>query len=407
MKNKFSDSNKPSSEIPQDESRGNSESSNSGVILPARRTVADRANDDDVEKDSRVGLRIEPEVMRQSITNSSQQLEVRELNGSTLRLDNASCKPKKPAKLQIFKERERRVRGEAHQKSEVNHWGARPKQSMRWMLYGGVAVGALIILSIVLLPLFNSLNAPQQSLNEVLLKVDVPVPVQDDELEIANFMTTQEDEATRLYHSYLLASHVDEVIPLIRDGAALTEILHSHWQPLEKSNTWRPEWVTAWGVFGLQGKSYGKLEGTLPDQSKFTAYFAKDGERILIDWKATVAFSTATFDDLDKGVGDTREIRGNLAVADFYTTQWPESIYQSCKLISPDNDFSIWCYFRREDLMGKSISQILPKYSTLSGNLPFNPVTVRLKRGPTDTARNQWEIAEMIHIDWITPHVKP
>jgi hypothetical protein len=405
MKSNFPDSNNPSSEVARDDGGKNVQVIRAGTILPPRRSVADQGDANSPQGDREIGLRIESNVMRRVATDAEQRLDVKEINRNTIRLEDAVMVSAKAPRTVVFKERERHVRGEKHTQGESGNWGEYQKPSSRWMLYSGGMVGLLVVLSIAFLPMINAPVNLSRGKTEVSIKV-APEAV-DHELESTNFMMTQADEAVGIFSSYLRATDVEGVIRLIREDDALRETVRKHWRPAEASKYWKPDRTSEWQVFTLEGVSYGRLVGILPDQSKFSAYFTQQGGRIVMDWKATVAFSTASFEKLEKGSGDTSEIRGNLSAANFYTSAWPESIYRSCRLVSPDARLSIWCYIRRGDAVEKSIYESFPGNLILTDSPTFGPVTVRLDVGPAGALPNQWQMAEILHTNWVTPNVKP
>jgi hypothetical protein len=145
------------------------------------------------------------------------------------------------------------------------------------------------------------------------------------------------------------------------------------------------------------------LEGDLPDHRKFAAYFTWQGGRLLMDWKATVAFGTATFEQLAEGKGDASEIRGEIAASDYYSAFWPEAEYRSYRLTSPDQESSIWCYVRRGDAAEGVVAPLFNRGVIIGESQSSRKITLRLVRGSPESLPNQWLIGEMLHVDWATP----
>jgi len=216
-------------------------------------------------------------------------------------------------------------------------------------------------------------------------------------------MLLKQPEAIQIFRSYVQASHPDEILALLRNGTALRETLHSRWQPPEITKSWSPPADSAWSVFETGGHPCGLLDGDFPDHSKFAAYFTNDGNRLLLDWKATSAFGTASFRLLEKGNGDGSEIRGLLSSAEYYNSVWPEADYQCYRLASHDGENSIWCYARRGERAEEAVGSLFQKGEIIEEAPTSQKVTLRLERGPAGAQPNQWLVGEMLHIDWVAP----
>jgi hypothetical protein len=379
---------------------GHADWASTGAVLPPRRSITDAAESD---RESQIGLRIEPNITRGSDKDPVMKLEIQEINGSSTRLEEAAPAPEKVPRVVVFREKGERVKGLGRDKPADADWGESKKQPLRWMFYAGGGVVALVILITALLLLLQNINKPTPNLTEIRLEVETEA--KEDEFEVANSFMEKGKEAAELLDRYLRASSVDEVIPLILDGESNREVVQKNWKPLKNVQSWKLETKESWTVFGQDGETYGSLSTTLPDYSNYTAYFAKAGSRMLLDWKASSQYCSASFEELATGKGDSSEIRGIFSTENYYTLAWPESVYASCKLISPDNSHSIWCYIRRDDeaLMRK----LFPNEFQLIEFPKNSAVTVRLERGPTEAAPNQWQIVELLDENWIQSKQNP
>ena len=186
-------------------------------------------------------------------------------------------------------------------------------------------------------------------------------------------------------------------------GGTLEETLRRHWHPLKLPSSWTPDADSSWNVQELAGRPYGVLEGFLPDHQKFAAYFTWQGGRLLLDWKATVGFGTASFEQLAEGKGDAAEIRGEISAAEYYSAAWPEADYRSYRLTSPDRETSIWCYVRRGEAAEGAIAPLFNQGEIIGESNSSRKITLRLVRGSPESLPNQWLIGEMLHLDWATP----
>jgi hypothetical protein len=161
--------------------------------------------------------------------------------------------------------------------------------------------------------------------------------------------------------------------------------------------------MCSWSVIPLESKAYAVMRGVLPDQSEFTAYFIHDGNEILLDWKATVAYSSAPFADLEKKRGDATEVRGRISLSEYYTSSWPEADYRSFKFTSGDRETTLWVYVRRGGNTAAMMIKFLTEADTGTEAQKNHRVTLRLAPGPETALPNQWLIQEILHPEWINP----
>ena len=151
----------------------------------------------------------------------------------------------------------------------------------------------------------------------------------------------------------------------------------------------------------LNGRPYALLSGEHQDFTSFRAYFVVQNDILLLDWKATTAYSTASFADLTKGTGDASEVRGTMKPATLYTDVWPEGEYRCYQLLSPNGLDVIWCYAK----LGTDEEKILHRHF-LKGEIVDQKdealmQTLKLKRGSEDGLPNQWLIDGLHHREWI------
>lgn len=408
MNPSLSDPNNHVPEVSPDDDWGDAEESlpepsTPATVLPPRRTAADRsaaASTPSSESD-RTGLRIESSIQRVGSTEAApRRLEVQELGSSIVRLDQMAPAPQKVPRQVTFHERPAK---DASQKKDVESaaWGITRQLPKLWIVAAGIVITAIIVVAMSLLPSINGRNRSKSDSQAVA--ADPGAEDKFESVQALNLMLTKQPEALQIFHVYATANHADEVIPVIRDGKALEKTFRIHWHPSGISKQWAPATDSSWSLEKIGGHPCGKLQGFLPDQSKFTAYFTNDGNQLLLDWKATTAFGTATFAQLKKGEGDPLEIRGELSSGDFYSAAWPETDYQNYRFVSPDGDTVIWCYGRRGEAAENAIAPFFEKGAIIEESQDSKKITLRLQRGPDGALPNQWLIGEMLHIDWLTP----
>ena len=366
-------------------------------VLPPRRSVADRSLTPAADN-GLTGLRIDSSQTREASTNSAQRLEVQEFDGRVVRLDPLAAAPPRVPRQITFHERPAAAPGGKKPADESLQWGLARRRPTHWILGAGVAVVIFVVLGMMVLPAINAPNAPRP-VPDATPFVEAKV----EGMEAMNLLLAKQPEALRIFRAYATASGVDDIVPLVRDGDFLRATLEANWRPQEISKTWEPATDPSWTVTELAGRPCGWLRGMFPNHSQFSAYFTHDGNQLRLDWKATAGWGTASFGQLENNSGDPSEIRGVLSSADYYNSNFPETDYQSYRLISPDQQIAIWCYARRDEAANQVIAPLLHP-NDLGGEFQNSrKVTLRLAPGPTGAMPNQWLIGELLHLDWVTP----
>lgn len=370
------------------------------TVLPPRRTLAEKAASAPVENEP-AGLRIESNVGRRENNPEGPRLEVQEISSGVIRLEQTAPAPLKVPRQVVFQERQPQEDRSKNPRGEGREWGVAGQQSMRWIVGTGIGITALIVVSLMLLPMINKSNAARSSSADQQTEALEEEPIEG--MDALNLLLSKQPEAEQIFAAYARARVADDVMALVSDPGSVRETLRKNWQPMAISSDWMPAEGVTWQIQKANNHSYGVLEGTLPDFSKFAAYFTFKGNHLLMDWKATTGFGTATFDELSKSQGDAREIRGVISPSDYYTATWPETEYRSFQLIAPAGEKSIWCYARRSDAAEIALAELFQTGEILQESLSARKVTVRLEHGPDGALPNQWQVAELLHIDWTNP----
>ena len=367
------------------------------TVLPPRRTAADRPSTALAES-GLTGLRIGSSRLQEETAESPQRLEVQEITGTVVRLDQmASAPPKVPRQI-VFHERPAREASGKKSADEITQWGQARRHPTHWILGAGAAVAIIVVLAMMLLPAINAPNAARP--------VPDAMPFVEEKIEgieAMNLLLGKQSEAMRIFQIYATATRADEIIPLLRNGDALRAVIEANWHPFAISKKWEPAADSTWEILEILGHPCGLLQGTFQDHTTFTAFFTNDGNRLQLDWKATAGFGMATFGQLACGQGEPSEIRGEISCADYYNGIFPEADYQSYRLVSPDRENSIWCYARRGEAADETIAPLLHRGEAGADLQRSSRITVHLERGPAGALPNQWLIGEMLHLDWVTP----
>lgn len=369
------------------------------IMLPPRRSQGERAASVPVDP-SAMGFRIEPNVARIELGETVSKLEILEIGAGIVRLEQSDSTPEKVPRHVVFHELQPKELAANARNLEGREWGSANRMSIPWAVGIGTGITALVIGVLMLLPMINKSNAARATSADRDLKVVNDVKVVG--METVTAMLKGQPEAVQIFTRYAQATIADDVIPLLLEGAANRDLLHKNWKPLNLPKDWSPPAETNWEVNQGLKSATGTLNISLPDFSEFKAVFVYLNNRLFIDWKASTAYGTATFDELSKATGDASEVRGVLAPSNFYTIAWPEELYQSYQLLDSTGTKSIWCYAHRTDKVGDDCEKLFKSGEIIANYQSAAEVIVRLKRGPVDTLQNQWEIAEILHKGWST-----
>lgn len=368
------------------------------TVLPARRTLADQSPS---AAHPEVGLRIEANPARLELEDCPQRLEVQEISGDVIRLDPEIEPLPKIERQFTFHERP----PQENSKKKLKRLGINVKRihrnSPRWILVMGLMVMVMVVSSLMMLPAINAPNAPREDSGRVVLSVVDEKKIKG--MDNLTALLELQPEALRIFRSYAQAAGIDEITPLLRNGQDLQDVLRARWKPLGLPKSWAPGADSSWDVLDLGDRAFGLLKGDLPDGSQFSAYFTRQEGRLLLDWKPTVGFGTASFTDLSRGVGDGREIRGELSRVQYYNATYPETDYRGYSLTSPDRETTIWCYTRRGEAADAALGALFNRSEIIGESKSNQKATLRLTRGPEGSMPNQWVIQELLHIDWATP----
>jgi hypothetical protein len=360
-----------------------------GTILPPRRLPSEGTPGSTPASGSE-GIRIEASPRRLREEDMEGGLDVRQIDGSVVRLDPEIPSQPRVARQVVFHEQTlMKPRG-----IEVVEWGRSKRHSTKWILALGLGVGAVVVMALVLQPRINRGASP------VPHALAAEIPQEGDAL--VEDLINRQSEAERLFGKFISAPLADDVLPLVRDRDAVELLIRA--RPLV------PVAVPAftgrdnlWDVQTTGGGSFGVLEGSLPDFSKFRTYFTLADGLLQIDWEASTAYGTATFEELEKGRGNPAEIRGIIQVAGYYSPAFPESGFVSYLFAAPNQERAVWCYSRRGDAVDQALGVLLQGGEIVKADQAPRRVTLRLERGPVEAFPNQWLVGEVLHEEWIHP----
>jgi hypothetical protein len=285
---------------------------------------------------------------------------------------------------------------------ESETWGTPKSISMRWIVISVAAIAVFVLAGAILLPRFGWEREKSTRLNYSNLEVfdEGPNVVAADGEALSDGI---EDKAKKLVESFVTATSVEEVLPLVRDRERVEPLLKARWKPMGFGKNWLVPDNSEWSIRKAGKRDYGFLTGMLPDLSPFRFYIVQKGETALLDWEASTGYSETPFEDLVKGNGDGGKTRCILSPGDLYTFSMPESDYQCFRLGSPDGEHAAWGYVRRDSPLFGELSSLFVQGAIPREIFSEYAITLKLEQGPEESLPNQWLIAEMLHIEWIEP----
>ena len=330
-------------------------------------------------------------------------LEVAVITGEIVRLDPEIPSVERVARQFTFHQRPDDGGRNHSTAGEASEWGRSRKASPRsilWIAACCLAVSSVVVVAMMMLPRINRSNAMDLRPGQTELVIaedtrDAAKPISE--------MLARQNEAERIYQTWLIATSKDDISHLIRNPEEVLPLIADDALPRLAPDQAIPERGTTWNAFERGGLVFGMLEGSLPDHTTFSAYFVIVDGSLRMDWEATAAHGSADFATLARREGDASEIRGWVKPSDFYTLAFPEAQYQSYQLLSPDQSASLWVYAPLGDPAHDLLSGEFEGGVILSGTPQPKKFTLRLNAGSEEALPNQWSIVELLHKDWIAP----
>lgn len=381
-------------------------------ILPRKRSVDKKpAMFREVKEDSPKGIEIGVRVVEESdrpkkTKTTAHRLEVQELAPKQSVIESSHSPLPKVVPKQVIEKMEVPPEEGAEiwspRSSDAENWGKQHKVSIRWIVITGIVLGAVLITIAILLPRLGWKGEKSTKSYFSNLEMDT-TPVLAKVADGLDLPENAQEQAMVLAAVYANAKSVEEVLPLVKDRVRVEPLMRERWKPFAFNSKWVVPDEAQWSVQKIDKREFGYLSGMLPDFNLFQIFFVKEGDKVVIDWEASSAYSETTFADLSKNQGTGGVTRCLLAPGDLYTISFPESAYQCYRGTSPDREIGIWCYVKRDSPEAEKIAALFQQSAIPREVFSEYSVTLKLEKAPADSLPNQWVIAEMLHIDWITP----
>jgi len=373
------------------------------IVLPVRRSTAT-----DSPARAEAGLRIEsrihtgPAESAESATGS--KLEISELGKGIVRLGSETAvSPGPPRQDQLPVMQPRRSR--SNDKAEATVWGQSRAHSHRWMIWSGLAVAVVIAGGLAIQPLLaKKADAPRTTYYDKIQIMDDVTDPDDPMVYFSDHSDEASQQMVNALTAYARARTLDEVVPLVRNGDSLRDMLKTHWHPWNVPPDWTPAGETAQGFSSVGKLPYGTMAGSLPDFSNYAVYFVRSGGRMLVDWEATTGAGTANMAGLNDASTTEAVVRVLISPTAFYTATYPESAFQAYQASRPDSDEIAWLYVERDSIAGGTLGKMFQAGDIL-GRADTSPqrVRVRLAKAEQGSLSNQWTVLDVLHKGWVSP----
>ena len=411
---KFYEPNNHAPELAPDDDWGDADSARAGgPALPRKRSADEKPAFREVKDDSPKGIEIGVRVVEESDAPKStkataHRLEVQELAPKQTVIESAPSPSPLPKVVpkQVIEKMEIPAGEESEiwsaRATDAENWGKQRKVSFRWMVITGAILGVVLITIAILLPRMGWKGEKRTKSYFSQLEID-DTPVLPTEANVRDLPENAQEQAMAVATTYANAKSLEEVLPLVRDRARVEPLMRERWKAFPVNSTWKVPDEAQWSIQKAGEREFGHLTGLLPDFNPFQMFFVREGDKVVVDWEASSGFSETAFADLSKNQGAGGVTRGVLAPGDLYTFSLPEGDYQCYRVTSPDREIGIWCYVKRDSPHAEKIAALFQQSAIPREMFNEYPVTLKLEKAPADSLPNQWVIAEMLHIDWITP----
>ncbi|MFD2257911.1 hypothetical protein ACFSSA_14615 [Luteolibacter algae] len=291
---------------------------------------------------------------------------------------------------------------------ERGDWGEQQGgRSAGWMIYTGIGVISLIVLSVILSQKFGKTEVRESDkslYSQLEIADEIPEAAMGTEMEDSKqieLLNISQKNGQELYARYAKAESVADFADFMFDRTHVEPIAKAAWSPVETRSDWKVDDSARWFVADEDGNHYAMMSGRNDDFSEFTAFFQIEGGELKLDWKATAAYSSASYEDLKEGKGDPGEIRGYLSKADFFTFALPEEKFHSFRLMSPNRLHTVWIYSEIDSELDQKLVKMFG-ISPITGQAQNEvQLTLSLERGPAESLPGQWMIKDLTGLSWM------
>ncbi|MCW1884055.1 hypothetical protein OKA04_04895 [Luteolibacter flavescens] len=264
-----------------------------------------------------------------------------------------------------------------------------------WTVGMGIGTVALAVLAVLAM---KKDAAPQEDVPSIFVTED---SFGESKTYFLENMPALTREAEALLKKYTEAKSPEEVLPLVRDAARVTDRLKDLWKPMALISTTQP-------VEALLSESEDRpalvLRGVTTDFLPFEMAFIRDDGRLKIDWEASNGIGDVQLSELRKSQAIVKSTKVRVVVqpGNFYTTEFPETDYRSYQLVDAAKEEFVWAFVRRSSSAAAVLEREFNESSVLMEKSAGFSATLRIS-GPLSQGVHFFEITEMLHKGWVSP----
>jgi hypothetical protein len=270
---------------------------------------------------------------------------------------------------------ERQSRGSSHAE----------KKQLRWMLIGGGALFAAILVGVIFALGSGQTPEPAQAVkSDSTVKSVEAAPTRGGLSLLA--------EAESLARKFMDATRVEEILPLVRHPQVAEARIRKHYPdgkiPAPGISVFN---TTGLGEFGAGGAA---VTVRTRDHEEQTLHFIDGPQGMKIDWESWIGWSDLAWPEFIATQPTTGQVfRLVLSPIEYYNFGFTEDKWRSYRLLSPDKEHSLYGYAEKDGLVEGQL-----RHAGADNSLPL---MLSLKFPPGATSNNQVVIERLVSDGWV------
>ncbi len=161
-----------------------------------------------------------------------------------------------------------------------------------------------------------------------------------------------------------------------------------------------------WSLVEDENVNFLLLRAKASDFTPFHVIFVRSGDSLLIDWDASVGWSSIKLEEMaDLGAFDSVMVRCVVEKGQLYTEEFPETEY-SCYMLAPretNGEDLFWAYTALDSDLDKELRALM-NHGMFNVELREKVlVTLNVSKDPQRCSRKQLILDEMVHEGWVAP----
>lgn len=284
-------------------------------------------------------------------------------------------------------------------------WTSSPSGSAnhRWLWKG---VGAFLLFMIAMIALFYFVSQQQTGSTNTLATLEVISQEYDPQSPLYIFQQDPgkaQEECLSVLRRYSTATTLQDVLPLVRTSSEIKAALATSWKP------WPSAPILDDGTCDAtfdetSGRAYFMIHGSLQNGKPFTAYFVSQGNKLVLDWEATMGHGEMSLAEILRHAPEKPvTMRLSLTPSPYYMPSLSEKEYESYRIQDITNENYGWAYVVRDSPAHQQIQVMLQSGAILLEQLNESTATVKIQKIKDHNRENQFFITDMLHKGWVMP----